>query len=229
MTILFLEEDDYISNFFFKIFSVYNLKFYHTSCYQRLESYLKTSYKDNDILLVNALVKDRDMFSFSAYLKRKLSLSIPIIVYTNHDIIQNALRASQSGVTDFFALPALPFDIIHILTNSMKDNATPNQDSQYSSFLKKSFNNNTQIDIPKGVGNIFREFLEQYFKTHVDITPPNGLYERIMREIEPHIIDCCLNYTGGNRIKAAEILGINRNTLRKKMHHYELDCIDGTR
>ena len=47
--------------------------------------------------------------------------------------------------------------------------------------------------------------------------PPPGLYHRVLRELELPLITACLVATRGNQIKAAEILGLNRNTLRKKM------------
>lgn len=47
--------------------------------------------------------------------------------------------------------------------------------------------------------------------------PPPGLYDRIIQEVEKPLIYTTLYRTGGNQLKAAEILGLNRNTLRKKM------------
>ena len=47
--------------------------------------------------------------------------------------------------------------------------------------------------------------------------PPAGLYGRILREIELPLIEIALDATGGNQAKCADLLGINRNTLRKKI------------
>ena len=56
-----------------------------------------------------------------------------------------------------------------------------------------------------------------------DILPPPGLYNRILREVEMPLIALSLSATRGNQIKTAELLGINRNTLRKKIK--ELDIV----
>ncbi|SPH17791.1 Nitrogen assimilation regulatory protein [Defluviimonas aquaemixtae] len=59
--------------------------------------------------------------------------------------------------------------------------------------------------------------LKRYFDLHGDSLPPPGLYERILREMELPMIEIALDATGGNQAKCAELLGINRNTLRKKI------------
>ena len=47
--------------------------------------------------------------------------------------------------------------------------------------------------------------------------PPPGLYERVLREVERPLISLTLSATRGNQLKAAHLLGLNRNTLRKKI------------
>jgi two-component system nitrogen regulation response regulator GlnG len=59
--------------------------------------------------------------------------------------------------------------------------------------------------------------LRRYFSDCGDELPPAGLHERILAEVERPLIQRCLDATGGNQIRAAELLGLNRNTLRKKM------------
>ncbi len=59
--------------------------------------------------------------------------------------------------------------------------------------------------------------LRRYFDLHGNILPPDGLYQRILREIELPLIEIALDATGGNQAKCADLLGINRNTLRKKI------------
>ncbi len=59
--------------------------------------------------------------------------------------------------------------------------------------------------------------LRRYFDLHGDGLPPPGLYDRILREMEMPLIETALAATGGNQAKCAELLGINRNTLRKKI------------
>ncbi|MBL4807724.1 MAG: nitrogen regulation protein NR(I), partial [Rhodobacteraceae bacterium] len=59
--------------------------------------------------------------------------------------------------------------------------------------------------------------LRRYFDLHGGVLPPVGLYQRILREVELPLIEIALDATGGNQAKCAELLGINRNTLRKKI------------
>ena len=66
------------------------------------------------------------------------------------------------------------------------------------------------------------ESLEDYF-THLDGQPPHAIYDMVLGCVEKPMIEFILNKVGGNQSKAAEILGLNRNTLRKKMAQYKLD------
>ncbi|WP_428925191.1 response regulator [Marinibacterium sp. SX1] len=59
--------------------------------------------------------------------------------------------------------------------------------------------------------------LRRYFDLHGNLLPPPGLYSRILREVELPLIEIALDATGGNQAKCADLLGINRNTLRKKI------------
>ncbi|MCU0909995.1 MAG: sigma-54 dependent transcriptional regulator [Rhodobacteraceae bacterium] len=59
--------------------------------------------------------------------------------------------------------------------------------------------------------------LKRYFDLHGGVLPPPGLYQRILREMELPLIEIALDATGGNQAKCADLLGINRNTLRKKI------------
>ncbi len=59
--------------------------------------------------------------------------------------------------------------------------------------------------------------LQRYFDLHGDGLPPPGLYDRILKEMELPLIEIALDATGGNQARCADLLGINRNTLRKKI------------
>jgi two-component system nitrogen regulation response regulator GlnG len=59
--------------------------------------------------------------------------------------------------------------------------------------------------------------LRRYFDLHGGVLPPPGLYQRILREVEIPLIEIALDATGGNQAKCADLMGINRNTLRKKI------------
>lgn len=67
-----------------------------------------------------------------------------------------------------------------------------------------------------------RIHLDQYFDFHDDGLPPPGLHARILREVERPLIQKVLAATKGNQVKAADLLGVNRNTLRKKIRELEI-------
>jgi len=64
--------------------------------------------------------------------------------------------------------------------------------------------------------------LARLFRDYGDGLPPPGLYHRIVREVEVPLISAALAATRGNQIKAAELLGLNRNTLRKKVNDLDI-------
>ncbi len=68
--------------------------------------------------------------------------------------------------------------------------------------------------VERAVGDLFRSF--------GGASPPVGLYHRVLRDLEAPLIAATLSLTRGNQIKAAEILGLNRNTLRKKIRDLNL-------
>ncbi|MGQ3671053.1 nitrogen regulation protein NR(I) [Xanthobacter sp. TB0136] len=67
--------------------------------------------------------------------------------------------------------------------------------------------------------------LNTYFAGFGDDLPPPGLYHRILRDLEYPLLSAALAATRGNQIKAAELLGLNRNTLRKKIRDLDLQVI----
>jgi two-component system nitrogen regulation response regulator GlnG len=68
-------------------------------------------------------------------------------------------------------------------------------------------------------------YLSDYFSSFGDELPPPGLYSRILRDVESPLITAALAATRGNQIKAAELLGLNRNTLRKKVREQKIRVI----
>jgi two-component system nitrogen regulation response regulator GlnG len=71
--------------------------------------------------------------------------------------------------------------------------------------------------------------LRQYFAAHQPGLPASGLYDRVLREIERPLLAIALEATRGNQIKAAELLGINRNTLRKKIRELDIEILRSLR
>lgn len=64
--------------------------------------------------------------------------------------------------------------------------------------------------------------LQRYFDLHGGQLPPPGVYHRILRELELPLIEIALDATAGNLAKCADLLGINRNTLRKKITELDI-------
>lgn len=74
-----------------------------------------------------------------------------------------------------------------------------------------------------GIEQLVDGSLRNYFDMLGSTLPAPGLYERVLQQMERPLILHMLRATHGNQIKAAEILGINRNTLRKKMRLLGID------
>ncbi|PZN95680.1 MAG: nitrogen regulation protein NR(I) [Alphaproteobacteria bacterium] len=75
----------------------------------------------------------------------------------------------------------------------------------------------------EGLGNAAAAHIAHYFAGFGNGLPPEGVYDRLLAEVERPLISACLDATGGNQLKAARLLGINRNTLRKKLTDLGLD------
>jgi len=67
-----------------------------------------------------------------------------------------------------------------------------------------------------------RHCLEAYFE-RLDGFQANDLYRMVMHQVEAPMLEVVLSQTHGNQSQAAEVLGINRGTLRKKLKQYHLD------
>ena len=84
---------------------------------------------------------------------------------------------------------------------------------------------------PSVASEHFTEGLERHvadlFRSFGESLPPVGLYHRVVRELEAPLLTATLAATRGNQIKAAEILGLNRNTLRKKIRDLDLRGLRG--
>ncbi len=72
------------------------------------------------------------------------------------------------------------------------------------------------------LGQAVEHHLKAYFDAHRGGLPATGLYGRVLREVEGPLISLSLDATRGNQLKAARLLGLNRNTLRKKIRKLDI-------
>ncbi len=85
-------------------------------------------------------------------------------------------------------------------------------------------------DGPADDGNLsdsVQKHLRRYFDLHQDSLPAPGLYQRILKEMEIPLFEIALEATRGNQARCAELLGINRNTLRKKLTTLDIHVTRG--
>lgn len=71
------------------------------------------------------------------------------------------------------------------------------------------------------ISDCVRRALERYFKD-LDGEKPTGIYDMVLRNIERPMLEIVMKHAEGNQTLAAEMLGINRNTLRRKLTDHEL-------
>ncbi|MHA1539499.1 MAG: helix-turn-helix domain-containing protein [Alphaproteobacteria bacterium] len=86
---------------------------------------------------------------------------------------------------------------------------------------------NEQIDTEdfhkRGLSQVVEMHLKSYFRSLGNHTPASGhLYKNIIKEIERPLIEQTLKFAGGNQKQAADLLGLNRNTLKKKITELDI-------
>ena len=83
-------------------------------------------------------------------------------------------------------------------------------------------NADTQDSDAPPLAEAVKAALERYFE-HLDGHAPGELYRMVIEEVERPMLECVMRHCGGNQTRAAEHLGINRGTLRKKLKQYDLE------
>jgi two-component system nitrogen regulation response regulator GlnG len=84
-------------------------------------------------------------------------------------------------------------------------------------------------DKPADIASAAEFWLADYFSGYGTELPPPGLYHRVLRQLEVPLITATLAATRGNQLKAADLLGLNRNTLRKKIRELDIQVIRSIR
>jgi two-component system, NtrC family, nitrogen regulation response regulator GlnG len=79
---------------------------------------------------------------------------------------------------------------------------------------------------PANLSAAITSYINNYFESH-NSEPPAGVYDRMLAELERPLISMTMQATRGNQVKAAEMLGLNRNTLRKKIRDLNINVVKG--
>ncbi len=83
----------------------------------------------------------------------------------------------------------------------------------------------SDLDSHLSLAEFVENYLAQHFASFGTQLPPAGLYERMLAEIEPPLLRASLTATNGNQLRAADLLGINRNTLRSKLRERQVQPV----
>lgn len=88
--------------------------------------------------------------------------------------------------------------------------------------IEPATGHNYSIPLRKNVQAAIRRYLEDMGQSQ-----PNCLYQTLLAEVEPPLLEEVLRFTRGNQSRTAKILGITRNTLRTKLHRYDILVTNG--
>ncbi len=134
-------------------------------------------------------------------------------------------KTLQSGAVDRLQvynwpgnLRELTFFIRRLFVNSVSNEITVSEVSKEIDELQST----SLEDKEKSLGDSAKYHIEKYFNSLGSDLPSSGLFDEILREVERPLILATMRRTSGNQIKASRILGINRNTLRKKIKELKL-------
>jgi two-component system nitrogen regulation response regulator GlnG len=111
------------------------------------------------------------------------------------------------------------------------------QDEITAEIIETELKTGAQPAVPGGslipddlsIGQAVEHYLQRYFSAFGEDLPPAGLYQRILSEVEFPLVLASMTATRGNQIKAAELLGLNRNTLRKKIRELGVNVYRGSK
>jgi Fis family transcriptional regulator len=83
-----------------------------------------------------------------------------------------------------------------------------------------------EVDLPTPLRKNVQEAIRLYLED-MGHSQPESLYRTLMAQVEPPLIEEVLRYTQGNQSRTAKILGMTRNTLRTKLHRYDIPIRNG--
>lgn len=83
-----------------------------------------------------------------------------------------------------------------------------------------------EVDLPTPLRQNVQDAIRRYLED-MGQSQPECLYRTLMAQVEPPLIEEVLRYTQGNQSRTAKILGMTRNTLRSKLHRYDIPVRNG--
>ncbi len=132
-------------------------------------------------------------------------------------------RRLEPGALDMIRAYSWPGNVRQLENTMRRLVVTGAEEDITKSEIELVLGNQPAIEPLQGSGETDRlsasveKHLRRYFDLHGGVLPPPGLYQRVLREVELPLIEIALDASGGNQAKCADLLGINRNTLRKKI------------
>ena len=80
---------------------------------------------------------------------------------------------------------------------------------------------NIRLNGSNEIGRSVERSIDEYFR-RLDGEPPHGIYDMVIGHVERALLASVLTRAGGNQTQAADMLGLNRNTLRSKLTKYRI-------
>ena len=80
---------------------------------------------------------------------------------------------------------------------------------------------NIRLNGSNEIGRSVERSLDEYFR-RLDGEPPHGIYDMVIANVERSLLTSVMHRAGGNQTQAADMLGLNRNTLRSKLSKYNI-------
>ncbi len=108
-----------------------------------------------------------------------------------------------------------------------EDTLTPDIIDEELQSLKPVFESRRGDTTPAGLSEAVERHLAEYFASFGKALPPPNLYDRVLADVERPLFIAALAATHGNQIKAADLLGLNRNTLRKRIRELDIGVLRG--
>ena len=134
-----------------------------------------------------------------------------------------AVRRLSAEAMDLIRAYSWPGNVRQLANTIRRLMVTSAEEEITRAEVEQVLGNQPAIEPLRGAGDGDRlsasvaKHLKRYFDLHGGLLPPPGLHQRILREVEAPMIEIALDATAGNQAKCADLLGINRNTLRKKI------------